>query len=100
MFIYAAGIDTGYNTGKVYEAMRFAGRRPILFALKGKGGWAVNEVERTSRARIDRGKWRPDIISVGVDVVKRTVMGRLNLVEEGPGYCRFPHDRDLSITSS
>ena len=95
MFIYAAGIDTGYNTGKVYEAMRFAGRRPILFALKGKGGWAVNEVERTSRARIDRGKWRPDIISVGVDVVKRTVMGRLNLVEEGPGYCHFPHDRDL-----
>ena len=49
----------------------------------------------TSWAKLERGKWRPDIISVGVDVVKRIVMQRLNLQEPGPGYCHFPHDRDL-----
>ena len=95
MHVYAAGIDTGFNTGRVYDAMRYASGYPTLFALKGRGGWTAQEVERTSRAKIDRGKWRPDIISVGVDVVKRTVMQRLNLMEVGPGYCHFPHDRDL-----
>ena len=94
-YVYACGIDTGYNTSKVYDAIRYAGRSPIIFALKGRAGWKVDEVQRTSRARLERGKWRPDIISVGVDVVKRTVMQRLNLQEPGPGYCHFPHDRDL-----
>ena len=93
--VYAAGIDTGYNTGKVYDAIRYAGRTPIIFALKGRSGWKVNEVERTSRAKIDRGRWRPDIISVGVDPVKRTIMQRLNIQETGPGYCHFPYDREL-----
>ena len=97
MYVYACGLDTGFNTGRVYDAMRYAGRYPILFALKGRGGsdWKSIEVERTSRMKIDRGKWRPDIITVNVNVVKRTVMQRLNLMEPGPGYCHFPHDRDL-----
>ena len=97
MYVYACGLDTGFNTGRVYDAMRYAGRYPILFALKGRGGsdWTSNEVERTSRMKIDRGKWRPDIITVNVNVAKRTVMQRLNLMEQGPGYCHFPHDRDL-----
>ena len=96
MFVYACGLDTGFNTGRVYDAMRYAGRHPILFALKGKGSdWTSNEVERTSRMKIDKGKWRPDIISVNVNVAKRTVMQRLNLMEAGPGFCHFPHDRDL-----
>lgn len=95
MYVYAAGIDTGFNTGRVYDAMRYSGRYPQLYALKGRGGWKIDEIERTSRMKIDKGKFRPDIISVGVDVAKQTVMRRLNLTEEGPGYCHFPHDRDL-----
>lgn len=93
--VYACGIDTGYNTGKVYEAIRYAGRSAIIFALKGRSGWKVDEVQRTSRAKLEKGRWRPDIISVGVDVVKCTVMQRLNLQDPGPGYCHFPFDRDL-----
>lgn len=93
--VSAVGIDSGYNTGKVYDALRFAGRSPMYFALKGKGGWNTEEVRRTSRAKIERGKWRPEIITVGVDEIKRTIMRRLNLNERGPGYCHFPDDRDL-----
>ena len=93
--VTGVGIDSGYNTGKVYEALRYAGRSPMFFALKGKGGMNTEEVRRTSRAKIERGKWRPEIITVGVDVIKRTVMRRLNLHEHGPGYSHFPDDRDL-----
>ena len=35
------------------------------------------------------------ISAVGVDVVKRTVMQRLNLQDPGPRYCHFPFDREL-----
>ena len=94
-YITAAGVDTGFNTGKVYEGIRRAGRSPIIFALKGVGGWKTEEVRRTSRAKLERGRWRPSIISVGVDKVKLTVMRRLNLQSPGPGYCHFPYDRDL-----
>ena len=93
--VTAVGIDSGYNTGKVYEALRYAGRSPMYFALKGKGGQNTEEVRRTSRAKIERGKWRPEIITVGVDVIKRTIMRRLNLHERGAGYSHFPDDRDL-----
>ena len=96
MYVYAGGKDTGFNTGRCYDALRYAGRSPILYALKGKGSdWTSNEVERTSRMKIDKGRWKPDIITVNVNVAKRTVMQRLNLMEPGPGYCHFPHDRDL-----
>ncbi|MYG00620.1 phage terminase large subunit family protein [Candidatus Poribacteria bacterium] len=98
--IAAAGIDTGYNTGKVYDCIRQGGSRPILFAFKGKSGWNEDEVRRTSRMKVEHGKFRPDIITVGVDVCKQVVMRRLNLlkvedVPTPPGYCHFPHDRDL-----
>ena len=39
------------------------------------------------------------ISAVGVDVVKRTVMQRLNLQDPGPRYCHFPFDRDLELTA-
>ena len=93
--VFACGIDSGYNTSRVYEAMRYCGRNPLLFALKGVGGFDREEVRRTSRARIEHGKWRPDIVSVGTDNVKLTVMRRLNQTTPGPGFCHFPDDREL-----
>ena len=95
MRVYAVGIDSGFMATKVYDAVKRSPRNLLVFALKGRGGFEVPEMRRTSTATVQRGRWIPDIWTVGVDVVKIMMLRRLNVIRPGPKYCHFPEGRDL-----
>lgn len=96
MRISAAALDTGGTGGMTQAAYEYArsrrGRR--LFAVKGVGGWGRPVVTSPSRKRSGRGARPVDLFTVGVDESKVIVQRRLQILEPGPGYCHFPHDRD------
>src|SRR5690606_6167542 len=61
-----------------------------IFAIKGRGGQGIPLIGKPVRNnRI--GAVRFDI---GVDSGKATIMSRIRIEEEGPGYCHFPRDQD------
>lgn len=95
--VMAACIDSGgHHTQKVYTfAKERLGRR--IWAIKGESarGGARSPVwpakKPTARTR---SSYRPTII--GVNAAKDVIRNRLHIVEEGPGYCHFPVDRDVN----
>lgn len=88
--IMASCIDSGgHYTQSVYKyAAAREGRR--VFAIKGIGGTGKPIVGKPSRNNI--GKIR--LFPVGVDTAKHLLFSRLNIKQEGAGYCHFPMERD------
>lgn len=90
MGIACACIDSGgHFTNEVY---RFTKAREFrrIFAIKGQPGMGrpfVSKPVRNNRIGAVR-------FDLGVDSGKSTVMSRLRIEEEGPGYCHFPRDQD------
>ena len=88
--ISCACIDSGgHFTTEVY---RFTKQREYrrIFAIKGRGGQGIPLIGKPVRNnRI--GAVRFDI---GVDSGKATIMSRIRIEEEGPGYCHFPRNQD------
>lgn len=93
--ISAAAIDTGgHKTEMVYAFCkpRFARR---VFAVKGVGGHGrplVSKPTRNNSAGVR-------LFSVGVDTAKELLFSRLKVNEPGPGFCHFPHTRDVAFFS-
>lgn len=88
-------LDTGGDGGLTQRAYEYArgklARR--VFAIKGVGGWGRPIVSAPSKKRSRRA--RPvDLFTVGVDEAKLVVMRRLNIPEQGPGFCHVPDTRD------
>ncbi|WNF36419.1 phage terminase large subunit family protein [Bacillaceae bacterium IKA-2] len=82
-------IDTGgHFTTEVY---RFCAPREVrrIFAIKGQGKVDgeyvpfINGVTKIKREAVN-------LFKIGVDEGKANVMSRLQIKEEGPGYCHFP----------
>lgn len=94
MRIRAAAIDTaGHKTQSVYAFCH--AHRASLYPIKGKGGWDIAPVGNPKRLRFGKSKTRHIFLyTLGVDQLKMTVVGRLQIAEPGPGYCHFPAGRD------
>ena len=84
--VSCACVDSaGQRTSHVYAYCRARERRNVR-AVIGRGGddrVIVGEAKRTGPQRVG-------LITVGVDVVKSTLMDRLALEADGPGYCHVP----------
>lgn len=103
MYIRAACLDSGYATNAVYKFCRPRLRRPLpngqpqfVFAIKGRseeGRPIWPESPGTKRKKGIGG--RINMWTIGTDAAKDQVMGRLGIVEPGPGYCHFPLDRGV-----
>lgn len=96
MRVRAAAIDTaGHKTQSVYAFCH--AHRASLYAIKGKGGWDRAPVGNPSRIRFGKSKTRHIFLyTLGVDQLKMTVVGRLQIADPGPGHCHFPAGRDES----
>lgn len=95
MRISATAIDTGgHKTDMVYAFCkpRFARR---VFAVKGVGGHGRPLVSKPTRNNAAGVR----LFSVGVDTAKELLFSRLKVTEPGPGYCHFPHARDVAFFS-
>lgn len=92
-FIEAGAIDSGFNTLSIYQWVRSMQRKhPQVWAVKGIGGWNREVLKGTKPTMTYKG-FRPALFSIGVDIVKRIVMGQLNIATPGQGYCHFPMER-------
>lgn len=94
MFVETAAIDSGFNTLCIYQFVRNQSNALLsINAIKGIGGWNREVIKGTKPQMTYKG-YRPALFSIGVDIVKRILMQRLNLATEGlPGYCHFPTER-------
>jgi len=88
--IMAVGIDSGDQTKEVYDFVRPRQDRNI-FAMKGFGKFGIPIIKGPPK-RLESGKVYLTI--VGTDEAKRTIYGRLNQSEAGPGFMHFPWGYD------
>lgn len=86
--ISITGVDSGDSTERVYAWVKPRERRRV-YATKGRGGQALPVIVQASR----RNKRKVKLYTLGVDNLKSSLYARLRLIEAGPGYCHFPHDR-------
>ncbi|SKA01474.1 Phage terminase, large subunit GpA [Cetobacterium ceti] len=87
--IYSACIDTGgHHTEAVYDFVKPRETYRRIFGIKGLGGENVPVI---NGFRLTKNK-KINLLSLGVNALKDTVMGRLKINEIGPGYCHFPND--------
>ena len=87
--ISAVSIDTGgHNTDAVYKyCKKFEAER--VFAIKGSSQTAAPLVSRPSK----NNKGNVNLFSIGTDTAKEMILGRLQIMEVGPGYVHFPVER-------
>jgi len=78
-------IDSGFCTNEVYAYCR-ANEARRVWAIKGIGG-AGRPFKTIPKSRNDA---KVFVWPLGVDAGKDTVVGRLQIEFEGPGYCHFP----------
>ena len=95
MRISATAIDTGgHKTDMVYAFCKPRWNRRV-FAIKGVGGQGRPLVMRPTRNNAAGVR----LFAVGVDTAKELVYSRLKVDQPGPGYCHFPHSRDVAFFS-
>lgn len=87
--VAACCIDSGFHTQAVYDFCRTRYHRRI-FAIKGKGGPLPVWPKKPSRNTLGKAP----VWIIGVDSAKRSIYGRLKIIEPGPGYSHFPAERD------
>lgn len=88
MKIIVACIDSGgHRTNQVFKfcKQRFARR---VFAIRGSNDSTAAYIQKPKKSNRE-GAYRFDL---GVDTGKSLIMGRLQVEEEGPGYCHFPRE--------
>lgn len=79
-------IDSGgHFTTEVYKFCKAREHRRI-FAIKGKGGMGVPFIGKPTRNNREKAA----LFMLGVDNGKETIITRLKVEFEGPGYCHFP----------
>ena len=83
-------IDSGgHHTQEVYKFCKEREHRRV-FAIKGVGGYGKPFISKPTRNNRERAA----LFSLGVDNGKETILSRLKIKEEGPGYCHFPQESD------
>ena len=66
-----------------------------MFAVKGAGGNGRPFVSRPTR----NNNAGVRLFIIGTDTGKDLIYSRLRIQEPGPGYCHFPHERDVAFFS-
>lgn len=86
MGIACAAIDSGghYST-EVYQFAKAREARRI-YAIRGRGGPGIPLVGKPNR----NNRIGAILFNLGVDSGKATIMSRVNIEDEGPGYCHWP----------
>jgi len=83
-------IDSGgHYTTEVYKFCKEREHRRV-FAIKGIGGYGKPFISKPTRNNRERAA----LFSLGVDNGKETILSRLKIKEDGPGYCHFPQEAD------
>lgn len=99
LLIAATCIDTGgHYTTKCYQFLkRMEKRGKLIFGIKGmsrgssKAGDGIPLLHMIST----NNQYGVKVFILGVDSGKEIVVSRLATVDEGPGYCHFPINREL-----
>lgn len=79
----------GHFTTEAYKFCKPREHRRI-FAIKGKGGMGIPLIGKASR----NNREKVALFPIGVDTGKETVITRLKVEFEGPGYCHFPINQE------
>lgn len=88
--IICACMDSGgHFTNKVYRFCKARTARKI-FAIKGKDGTDRPYIPKPSKNNREQAY----LFTLGVDTGKSLLLQRLQIEEEGPGYCHFPKDEN------
>lgn len=83
-------IDSGgHHTQEVYKFCKEREHRRV-FAIKGVGGYGKPFIGKPTRNNREKAA----LFSLGVDNGKETILSRLKIKEDGPGYCHFPEEMD------
>lgn len=86
--IAATCIDSGgHYTTEVYEFCKPREARRI-FAIKGDGGAGKPYIANPTRTN----RVGAALFKLGVDTGKATIMARVRIEDEGPGYCHWPRE--------
>ena len=88
--IICACMDSGgHFTNKVYRFCKARTARKI-FAIKGKDGTDRPYIPKPSKNNREQAY----LFTLGVDTGKSLLLQRMQIEEEGPGYCHFPKDEN------
>src|SRR5699024_5051851 len=79
----------GNYTQEVYEFTKPREARHI-YSGKGRGGLGVPYLSRPTKTN----RVGATLFTIGVDAGKSSIMHRLRLEDEGPGFCHFPREAD------
>lgn len=92
LLIACSCIDTGgHFTTQAYKFLKKMERKQKrIYGIKGMGGAGIPLVNKVSTNNAEKVR----IFLLGVDSGKEILMTRLNTVDEGPGYCHFPINKD------
>lgn len=86
--IICACMDSGgHFTNKVYKFCKLRTARKV-FAIRGRGGADHPYIPKPTKGNREQ----TYLFTLGVDTGKSLLLQRLQIEEEGPGYCHFPKD--------
>lgn len=90
MRIICTCVDSGgHRTNEVYKFCKPRFNRKV-FAIKGSNDSAAAYIQKPSKSNREQ----TYLFTLGVDTGKSLLLQRLQLEEEGPGYCHFPKESD------
>lgn len=90
--ISCTAVDSGYATSDVYAYTKKRLAR-YIFAIKGQGGPGHPIVNAAKRQDKNKDVY---LFPVGTDQAKDAILSSLGTEHEGPGYCHWPREHELS----
>ena len=96
MKIICTCVDSGgHRTNQVYKFCKARFNRRI-FAIKGSNDSAAAYIQKLTKSNREQAY----LFTLGVDTGKSLLLQRLQVEEEGPGYCHFPKEENKGYGES
>lgn len=96
MKIICTCVDSGgHRTNQVYKFCKARFNRRI-FAIKGSNDSAAAYIQKPTKSNREQAY----LFTLGVDTGKSLLLQRLQVEEEGPGYCHFPKEENKGYDES
>lgn len=96
MKIICTCVDSGgHRTNQVYKFCKARFNRRI-FAIKGSNDSAAAYIQKPTKSNREQAY----LFTLGVDTGKSLLLQRLQVEEEGPGYCHFPKEENKGYGES
>lgn len=96
MKIICTCVDSGgHRTNQVYKFCKARFNRRI-FAIKGSNDSAAAYIQKPTKSNREQAY----LFTLGVDTGKSLLLQRLQVEEEGPGYCHFPKEENRGYGES